>query len=453
MTKESIESEANLIIVGDVLTSGNVQTKIIKTHKKASSNKASSNCCFIKRANCSLYRITALGIALLIVICACFVIETIHDTKYIDEAANYGNNDEITLDPKHDQTYHKELVDFINKKANSTWKARYNRFATQSKYIFEHVITRSDSNHRPKNFDISKGSKEELLGDTLEHVKNLIDSTGGLVLPKHFDSRERWPLCRTIHLPLQQGSCGSCSIVSTAAVLSDRICINTNGTFQPQISIEDLLSCSSASCSGSNFAYTPIHYWITDGIVTGGPYGSYEGCKPYTISANCGAPCVLNFDSLNRELKCVKKCVSTYSKSYQEDLIKGKSGYWLKAGKYHTRFSKDFAVLSYMVEQSIGYEELIKRELYLNGPLLACLSIHDEFQHYDRGIYQENTYQNSTTLYGHCMKLIGYGVENEEKYFVYANTWGSNWGSDNGYVKISTKFLPEEVIGAIYVKE
>jgi hypothetical protein len=34
-----------------------------------------------------------------------------------------------------------------------------------------------------------------------------------------------------------------------------------------------------------------LDYWRRTGIVSGGPYGSSEGCKPYSMPADCGVPC------------------------------------------------------------------------------------------------------------------------------------------------------------------
>ena len=36
---------------------------------------------------------------------------------------------------------------------------------------------------------------------------------------------------------------------------------------------------------------------------------------------------------------------------------------------------------------------------------------------------------------GHAIRILGYGVENGEKYWLCANSWNEEWG-DNGYIKI-----------------
>lgn len=46
------------------------------------------------------------------------------------------------------------------------------------------------------------------------------------------------------------------------------------------------------------------------------------------------------------------------------------------------------------------------------------------------GIYSAET-QESTDLYGHCSKLIGWGKQNGREFWTMANTWGRDWG-ENG---------------------
>ncbi|KHN71837.1 Cathepsin B-like cysteine proteinase 4, partial [Toxocara canis] len=74
--------------------------------------------------------------------------------------------------------------------------------------------------------------------------------------------------------------------------------------------------------------------------------------------------------------------------------------------------------------------EMLKREIYLFGPVLACFTVYEDFQHYSSGIYHPFTFPESQELYGHCAKLLGWGEENGEEYWLYMNTWGREWGED-----------------------
>lgn len=59
--------------------------------------------------------------------------------------------------------------------------------------------------------------------------------------------------------------------MAATSVMSDRVCIRSNGTFQPQISAESLTTCciSCGGCQGSHLALSAFVYWQREGLVTG----------------------------------------------------------------------------------------------------------------------------------------------------------------------------------------
>lgn len=59
---------------------------------------------------------------------------------------------------------------------------------------------------------------------------------------------------------------------------------------------------------------------------------------------------------------------------------------------------------------------------------------------YISGIYHTVDSTISQELYGHCAKLLGWGEENNFKYWLYMNTWGRNWG-DYGMLDLRNFFL------------
>ena len=50
----------------------------------------------------------------------------------------------------------------------------------------------------------------------------------------------------------------------------------------------------------------------------------------------------------------------------------------------------------------------------------------------ETGVYQRTSDEE---LGGHAIKLLGWGVEGETKYWLAANSWNPDWG-DKGYFKI-----------------
>lgn len=64
--------------------------------------------------------------------------------------------------------------------------------------------------------------------------------------------------------------------VSVASAISDRVCIHSNGTRQTEISSKNLMACDqnvADGCEGGVPFYAWL-YWRSDGLVSGGPYGS-----------------------------------------------------------------------------------------------------------------------------------------------------------------------------------
>lgn len=64
--------------------------------------------------------------------------------------------------------------------------------------------------------------------------------------------------------------------MSVASTISDRICIHSYGKLQTEISAKNLIACNdwvSDGCGGGVSYYAWL-YWKSEGIVTGGLYGS-----------------------------------------------------------------------------------------------------------------------------------------------------------------------------------
>ena len=67
-----------------------------------------------------------------------------------------------------------------------------------------------------------------------------------------------------------------------------------------------------------------------------------------------------------------------------------------------------------------------------NGPVEAAFTVYADFPSYKSGVYQHVT---GGQLGGHAIKILGWGVENNTKYWLVANSWNEDWG-DKGFFKI-----------------
>lgn len=242
----------------------------------------------------------------------------------------------------------------------------------------------------------------------MEHDAELIAS-----LPENFDPREKWPNCPTLNEVRDQGSCGSCWAFGAVEAMTDRFCTYSNGTQHFHFSAEDLLSCCPICGLGCNGGMPSLawEYWKHIGLVSGGSYNSSQGCRPYEIP-----PCEhhvpgdrMPCSGDDKTPKCQKTCEDSYKVDYHKDKRYGKHVYTVSS-----------------------HEDQIRAELFHNGPVEAAFTVYADLLNYKNGVYKHTA---GNALGGHAVKILGYGVENGNKYWLIANSWNSDWG-DNGFFKI-----------------
>ena len=67
------------------------------------------------------------------------------------------------------------------------------------------------------------------------------------------------------------------------------------------------------------------------------------------------------------------------------------------------------------------------------GPVEAAFTVYADFPTYKSGVYK---HVSGGMLGGHAIKIIGWGVENGQDYWIVVNSWNETWG-DNGTFKIA----------------
>ncbi|XP_075537789.1 cathepsin B-like [Dermacentor variabilis] len=286
-----------------------------------------------------------------------------------------------------------EMINFINN-IKTTWKAGRNfDESVPLSYIKGLMGVHPDS----KNYRLPLHYHDEIPDD----------------LPESFDAREKWSHCDSIHLIRDQSTCGSCWAFGATEAMSDRICIHTKGKVQVNISAEDLLTCCDSCGSGCNGGYPSAawQFYKDEGIVTGGLYGTEDGCQPYYFP-----PCehhtvgpLPNCTGIKPTPECAKTCREGYEKSYTRDKHFGKKVYSISSD-----------------------ETQIKTEIYKNGPVEADFNVYADFPSYKSGVYQRHSEE---MLGGHAIRILGWGTEDGVPYWLVANSWNEDWG-DKGYFKI-----------------
>lgn len=143
-------------------------------------------------------------------------------------------------------------------------------------------------------------------------------------------------------------------------------------------------------------------YWQTHGVVSGGEYNSSIGCHPYPLDECRPA------EQPGDRPACQQQCRTGYPVSYNED--------------------KRYGSRAYQVNPT---EDDIMQNIYENGPVTAIFAIYSDFFSYRSGVYQLTVGQGRGS---HVVKILGWGVQDGTKYWLAANSWGSEWG-DNGFFR------------------
>lgn len=81
---------------------------------------------------------------------------------------------------------------------------------------------------------------------------------------------------------------------------------------------------------------------------------------------------------------------------------------------------------------SIATVNKVKKDLMAYGSVTGAFTVYEDFLTYKSGVYQHTS---GAALGGHAIKVIGWGVENNVKYWLCVNSWNRTWG-DEGLFKI-----------------
>ncbi|CAH0395844.1 unnamed protein product [Bemisia tabaci] len=283
--------------------------------------------------------------------------------------------------------------------------------AKQNKWVAGDNFGRPLSMRELKRYGSTILNKPDLPKKSHEAFSNL---TGLLNLPPFFDARQQYSRCLSLSSVRDQSNCGSCWAVTSAAALSDRFCIQT--PYQINMSAEDLIACCTSCGSGCNggFIDKTWRHFMRNGEVSGGDYGSFDGCQPYSIMP-CGS---IGQPECEEEEAATPKCKRFCTNPY-----------------YRIQYSHDRQSTfdAFYMENNVPY---IQWEIMHNGPLVASFVLYADFLPYKSGVY---VHTEGRKIGGHAARIIGWGTENGLPYWLAVNSWGTSWG-DNGYFKILREY-------------
>jgi cathepsin B len=209
-------------------------------------------------------------------------------------------------------------------------------------------------------------------------------------IPESFNSDEQWPGC--VHPIRDQQHCGSCWAFAASEVLSDRFCIASDKQIDIVLSPQYLVSCNNVLNHGCNGGVPLFSWWFMSktGLVS-------DDCLPYQSGSGTNPVACNTF----------KQCAD------------GKTLKYYKSKKGTTTILQN--------------PTSIQTNILAYGPVEAAFSVYEDFTHYKGGIYKHTS---GSLLGGHAVKIVGWGKENGENYWIVANSWNTTWG-EKGFFRIA----------------
>ena len=199
---------------------------------------------------------------------------------------------------------------------------------------------------------------------------------------------------RNQHVPQY---CGSCWAHAATSAMSDRIKISRKAAW-PDINIapQVLISCSGDDGCHGGEAYNAFE-WMHNNEVTD------ETCSIYRARGHDnGAKC-------SQQIMC-ENCSPTDG-CWNQDNYK----------VYHTdEYGK------------VSGEQTMMQEIYQRGPIACGIAVPEALENYTSGIFEDKTGDMDIV---HDISVVGFGVENGQKYWTVRNSWGTHFG-ESGFFRV-----------------
>lgn len=286
----------------------------------------------------------------------------------------------LTL-PSQEYNYRKALFDaeLLRVKShnakNLSWKEGINRYSmltAEEKRTSQGLMKRKYPKHIAKNY-------------------YSYESSSTTKLPSSIDWRDY-----NIITPVKdQGACGSCWAVAATEIIESYVAKKSG--LLSTLSIQQLVSCSSNpnACGGNGGCDGSISQLGWQYVIDfGGIYSDYQ--YPYTsgytnagISSNCSD---------------ISSIASPFAK-----------------------------ISDYADVPSNNYEATLNALANI-GPLSVVVSA-DNWGAYETGIFNGCDLSTNAVI-DHGVTLVGYGIENGQKYYLLRNSWGVDFG-ESGYIRIA----------------
>jgi len=202
-------------------------------------------------------------------------------------------------------------------------------------------------------------------------------------MPANFDWRNKDGK-DYVQNPVNQGSCGSCYVVSSLSMMTARRRINEDNVDAEPFSVQVPLFCGEYN-QGCDGGYPElVAKWSHDVALVP------ESCGRYDLS----------------DQTCKVTCDANAVDKYKV----GEYGY---IGGYY----------------GASKEANMMEEIYNRGPIAIAIEPQDDFMYYSHGVYEHaSAVFDEWAKVDHAVLMTGWGEEDGKKYWRVQNSWGPDWG-------------------------
>lgn len=253
-------------------------------------------------------------------------------------------------------------------------------------------------------------------------------------MPETFNPMDRWGFFLTS--VRSQGNCGACWAMATAKALSDRYSILSLGELIEDFSPYAMIACegtifpsatevdektikrlnldahTSGACNGNTLEQA-MNFLFCIGCVT-------TTCVNQGLFSDYGIPALSTIE----DPAAVPICTNLLGPKYETCLDRK------RAARYYR------TIVGYEVDKDV---ESIKQEIYKWGPVVTGMRMFDNFvEGYDGVSIYMGPAEDSQSMGGHAVEIVGWGKEGDVDFWWICNSWGAQWGM-SGYFRMKMK--------------
>jgi cathepsin B len=288
-----------------------------------------------------------------------------------------------------------------------------------------------------KDMNGVKGDQKAIIKEAIKRgeVEEVL-AADDVDVPDSFDSEQNWPHCAKIIGDIRdQSNCGCCWAFAGAEAASDRMCIATNASIMVPLSAQDVCfnggGIMSMGCGGGQIT-SPWSYLKKGGLFGGKGAvsgGQYNGTGPFGkgLCSDFSMPHCHHHGPQGDDPYPAENAAGCPSQKSP----KGPKECDANANAPHNKFADDkYSFKGKTI--TVSGEQAMQQAIMAGGPMEVAFTVYSDFENYVSGIYH---HVSGGMAGGHAVKVVGWGVENDVKYWKIANSWNPYWG-EKGYFRI-----------------